>query len=192
MSEELLYPLLWLIPVAPLASAIVTALLGPKVLKYRSHLPCWSALAVSFLSSLVLLYSLPSVDSQANKPEIWRAGENATAQAEQPAGEAATAQPESTDGGSAASGESEESRLAAAVAALKAKSDAEPKVGPEIVAFGFEWLHVGKLEVPFELRVDSISAIMLSMVTGVSLLVAMFGSGYMHHDAGYPRFFAAV
>ncbi len=36
------------------------------------------------------------------------------------------------------------------------------------------------------------TAIMLSMVTGVSLLVAMFGSGYMHHDPGYPRFFAAV
>lgn len=192
MSEELLYPLLWLIPVAPLASAIVTALLGPKLLKYRSHLPCWSALAVSFLSSLVLLYSLPSVDSQANKPEIWRAGADETAQAEQSAGDAAATQPESTDGASSAAAESEESRLASAVAALKARSDAQPKVGPEIVAFGFEWLHVGDLEVPFELRVDSISAIMLSMVTGVSLLVAMFGSGYMHHDAGYPRFFAAV
>ncbi|HCP12358.1 MAG TPA: hypothetical protein DIT89_08500, partial [Planctomycetaceae bacterium] len=48
------------------------------------------------------------------------------------------------------------------------------------------------LRAPLELRVDSISSIMLAMVTGVSLLVALFGSGYMHHDAGYPRFFAAV
>ena len=62
MSQELLLPLLWLIPIAPLLSAVVTALLGPKLLRYRSHLPCWSALAVSFVCSLGVLYLLPGTD----------------------------------------------------------------------------------------------------------------------------------
>ena len=33
---------------------------------------------------------------------------------------------------------------------------------------------------------------MLTMVTSVSLLVAIFASSYMHGDPGYPRFFAAM
>ena len=37
---------LWLIPAAPLAAAIVTALVGPKLLRERSHWPCWIALAI--------------------------------------------------------------------------------------------------------------------------------------------------
>ena len=36
------------------------------------------------------------------------------------------------------------------------------------------------------------TAIMLSMVTTVSLLVAVFAAGYMHGDRGYPRFFAEL
>jgi hypothetical protein len=48
MSEDVQQIILWLIPAAPLISAIITALLGPKLLRYKSHLPCWSAIAVSF------------------------------------------------------------------------------------------------------------------------------------------------
>ncbi len=61
-----------------------------------------------------------------------------------------------------------------------------------VVAVGYNWLDVGSVHVPIELRADAMTGIMLAMVTGVSLLVAVFGSGYMHHDPGYPRFFAAV
>ena len=64
MSEDIQQIVLWLIPAAPLLAAIVTALLGPKLLRYKSHLPCWSALAVSFVCSLILLLKiLPSVES---------------------------------------------------------------------------------------------------------------------------------
>ena len=42
------------------------------------------------------------------------------------------------------------------------------------------------------LRADALTAIMLSMVTFVSLLVAIFASGYMHGDPGYWRFFAYI
>ncbi|ADB15418.1 proton-translocating NADH-quinone oxidoreductase, chain L [Pirellula staleyi DSM 6068] len=42
------------------------------------------------------------------------------------------------------------------------------------------------------LRADGLTAMMLAMVTFVASLVAVFGSGYMHGDRGYWRFFAYV
>ena len=60
------------------------------------------------------------------------------------------------------------------------------------IAQGYEWVEIGGMQVRIDLRADAISAIMLAMVTGVSLLVAIFASGYMHGDPGYARFFAAV
>ena len=41
MNESTRQLILWLIPGAPLAAAVVTALVGPKLLRERSHLPCW-------------------------------------------------------------------------------------------------------------------------------------------------------
>jgi len=58
MNDAAQQMILWLIPGAPLASAIVTALLGPKFLRERSHWPCWMALAISAVCSLVLLVSI--------------------------------------------------------------------------------------------------------------------------------------
>jgi NADH-quinone oxidoreductase subunit L len=42
------------------------------------------------------------------------------------------------------------------------------------------------------LRVDSLSATMLAMLTFVATLVAIYASGYMHGERGYWRFFAEV
>jgi NADH-quinone oxidoreductase subunit L len=42
------------------------------------------------------------------------------------------------------------------------------------------------------LRVDSLSATMLAMLTFVATLVAIYASGYMHGERGYWRFFSAV
>ncbi len=42
------------------------------------------------------------------------------------------------------------------------------------------------------LRADALTAIMLSMVTFISLLVAIYASGYMHGDRGYWRFFSYI
>ena len=58
MSESMRQLVLWLIPAAPLASAVVTAFLGAKVLRARSHLPCWLALAVSALCALLLVFAI--------------------------------------------------------------------------------------------------------------------------------------
>jgi NADH-quinone oxidoreductase subunit L len=54
------------------------------------------------------------------------------------------------------------------------------------------WLTATDFQIPIELRVDGLNTMMLSMVTFVSGLVAVFAIGYMHGDEGYPRFFALI
>ena len=54
------------------------------------------------------------------------------------------------------------------------------------------WLTVSELEVPIEFRIDGLTTMMLSMVTFVSTLVAIYAAGYMAGDPGYPRFFALI
>jgi NADH-quinone oxidoreductase subunit L len=49
---------LWLIPGAPLAAALVIALLGPKMLGEKSHWPCWLALATSMVCAILLVTKL--------------------------------------------------------------------------------------------------------------------------------------
>ena len=59
----------------------------------------------------------------------------------------------------------------------------------------YQWIYVDSqpaIDVPVVLRADAMSALMLLMVTSVSLLVAIFASGYMKGDPGYPRFFASI
>jgi len=48
------------------------------------------------------------------------------------------------------------------------------------------------VDITLALRVDSLSATMLAMLTFVATLVAIYASGYMHGDRGYWRFFTEV
>jgi NADH-quinone oxidoreductase subunit L len=131
MPEDIERIVLWLIPLARLAAAVVTAALGPKVLRERSHLPCWFGLAISVVCSLFLLFSI--------MPQHF-----------------------AEHGGS----------------------------GP--IASAYQWIAVGGIDVTVAIRADAMTALMLAMVTSVSLLVAVFAAGYMHGDPGYARFFASV
>jgi len=63
---------------------------------------------------------------------------------------------------------------------------------PEATTVVARWLSISNLEVPIEFRVDGLTTMMLSMVTFVSSLVAIFAAGYMAGDPGYPRFFALI
>jgi NADH-quinone oxidoreductase subunit L len=58
MSEATINTIMWLIPVGPLAAAIVIALLGPKKLGQSSHLPCWIGLGLSAACALILWWSI--------------------------------------------------------------------------------------------------------------------------------------
>ncbi len=52
------------------------------------------------------------------------------------------------------------------------------------------WLRSGDLQVDWSLRVDSLTAVMLVVVTSVSALVHLYSWGYMAEDDSQPRFFA--
>ncbi len=54
------------------------------------------------------------------------------------------------------------------------------------------WVNALGLRVPIQFRVDGLTTMMLSMVTFVATLVAVYASGYMAGDLAYPRFFALV
>jgi NADH-quinone oxidoreductase subunit L len=51
------------------------------------------------------------------------------------------------------------------------------------------WFTSGGLKVDWVLRVDSLTAVMLVVVTSVSSLVHLYSIGYMHEDPSRPRFF---
>ena len=54
----------------------------------------------------------------------------------------------------------------------------------------FEWLVLGNFGVDFGFRVDSISAIMIFVVSFVSSLVHFYSIGYMKGDEGFNRYFS--
>lgn len=53
-----------------------------------------------------------------------------------------------------------------------------------------QWMYVGDLKIDWALRIDTMTAIMLIVVTTVSSLVHLYSIGYMHEDPSRPRFFA--
>jgi NADH-quinone oxidoreductase subunit L len=54
----------------------------------------------------------------------------------------------------------------------------------------FTWMDVGELEFAWALRYDTLSAVMVGMVTLISTLIHLYSVGYMSHDATPSRFFA--
>jgi len=166
MSEpENIKTLMVLIPALPLGATLVTAVLGPKVLKQRSHLPTVIALVASFVLSLFLLFDVRARVDEAASPKVdgqpktigveivhtlwtWAAIDN------------------------------EYHHPATDVADKPARGDVAGR------DFGFI--------VDVSLRADPLTCIMLSMVTFVSSLVVIYAVGYMHDDRGYWRFYTYV
>ncbi len=54
----------------------------------------------------------------------------------------------------------------------------------------YTWIPAGTFQIPVTLQVDQLTAIMLLVVTFVSLLVHIYSIGYMHGDPGFYRFFS--
>ncbi|MBL8663245.1 MAG: NADH-quinone oxidoreductase subunit L, partial [Candidatus Odyssella sp.] len=54
----------------------------------------------------------------------------------------------------------------------------------------FTWIASGELRIPWALRFDMLSAVMVFVVTFCSALIHLYSIGYMHGDPGVPRFFA--
>ena len=53
-----------------------------------------------------------------------------------------------------------------------------------------DWIQIDNVSLPMGFLFDSVTSIMLLVVTIVSSLVHIFSIGYMHGDPRYPRFFA--
>jgi len=173
--------LMVLIPALPLLAAIVIALLGPRVLKEKSHLPAAAAIGTAFVLSLFLLFAV-----RAELPDaLHETADDAATNSEHTCFEhtltlwtwanvADAYQP-----GEAASG------------LLRLPTDAEPAAASDAPGSNAQ---DGGLDfrIDVTLRADPLTSIMLSMVLFVSTLVVIYASGYMHGDPGYPRFFVYV
>jgi NADH-quinone oxidoreductase subunit L len=56
----------------------------------------------------------------------------------------------------------------------------------------YEWMQVGSLKLEVGFLVDSLTAMMMCVVTFVSLMVHIYTIGYMADDDGYERFFSYI
>jgi NADH-quinone oxidoreductase subunit L len=53
-----------------------------------------------------------------------------------------------------------------------------------------DWISVGQFTPDWSLRQDTLSLVMVTMVSFVSMLIHIYSAGYMAHDKTVPRFFA--
>jgi NADH-quinone oxidoreductase subunit L len=163
--------LLILIPALPLAAAVLTAVLGPRVLRGRSHLPAVAALALSFVASMILVFQVQrAIDVQEPNPvgrpptgfekvvTLWTWSDIAGW------GGSCTAAPEAT------------------VQLSPQRSPLSQRERGDSATF----------RIDVTLRADPLSAVMLAVVTCISTLVAIYSIGYMRGEPGYWRFFTYV
>lgn len=59
-----------------------------------------------------------------------------------------------------------------------------------IVPFNFTWLPLGSLSFDLGFLIDPISAMMLVVISTVSLMVHIYSFGYMHGEKGFQRYYA--
>jgi NADH-quinone oxidoreductase subunit L len=144
-----------IIPLLPLAAAIICAVLGPRLLREYSHWPVVLALVGSFIASLVLVREVaqgqaqPTPGGYEQVVTLWNW----------------------MDVGHA----------------FNYPGPGEAGKTPPVIEAGER-----NFRIDIALRADSLTAIMQSMVTFISSLVALYASGYMHGDRGYWRFFAYI
>ena len=60
---------------------------------------------------------------------------------------------------------------------------------PGVLSLG-TWMDVDGFHVEWALRYDTLSAVMVGMVTFIATLIHIYSVGYMSHDATIPRFFS--
>lgn len=58
------------------------------------------------------------------------------------------------------------------------------------IAQGYSYLEIGNVNLKLSLRIDTLCLTLLSVVTSISAMIAIYSAGYMHGDRGYARYFA--
>jgi len=56
----------------------------------------------------------------------------------------------------------------------------------QVVPFA-EWIHIGTLNIPWAFRVDTLSVLMMLVVSGVGTLIHIYAIGYMHEDVRFKN-----
>jgi len=79
----------------------------------------------------------------------------------------------------------------ASVMAVRAMA-AQPAGAREVSYSVFNWIASGDFQVPFTLRVDPLSAVMILVVTGIGFLIHLYSTAYMHEETPpeYARYFS--
>ncbi|MEZ5017629.1 MAG: NADH-quinone oxidoreductase subunit L [Flavipsychrobacter sp.] len=54
----------------------------------------------------------------------------------------------------------------------------------------FDFIHSGKLYIPFAFQVDALSSLFLLIITGIGFLIHVYSTSYMHDDEGMTKYFA--
>jgi NADH-quinone oxidoreductase subunit L len=66
------------------------------------------------------------------------------------------------------------------------------KQGNTQVVSLFDFIHVGKLSIPFAFQIDQLSSLFLLIITGVGFLIHVYSAAYMHEEEAphFARYFA--
>jgi len=78
--------------------------------------------------------------------------------------------------------------ILAVIAFLKLSSSSE--ANPSLIINCFEWFNFGGLQIPFELRIDKLSAILVTIITGIGTLIHLYSISYMHEEECVGRYFS--
>ena len=61
---------------------------------------------------------------------------------------------------------------------------------PSLAINCFEWFNFGGLNIPFELRIDKLSSLMILIITGIGTLIHLYSISYMHDEPCVGRYFS--
>ncbi|HXH76337.1 MAG TPA: NADH-quinone oxidoreductase subunit L [Bacteriovoracaceae bacterium] len=61
---------------------------------------------------------------------------------------------------------------------------------PYLLTYCFEWFNFGGLHIPFELKIDKLSGILVLIISGIGTLIHLYSTSYMHDDECVGRYFS--
>jgi NADH-quinone oxidoreductase subunit L len=191
--------LLVLIPALPLAATLVTAVLGKRVLRGQSHWPTVAAIAASCAASVLLVFAVQG-EVRKGTGRVVAAGDSDTSSHlsenaprpqvgyEKTVSLWAWATVSDAYQGVQGSGFRGQDSIAAGSQVLNPEfRTLNPSLEPRTLNPSSRDFHIDVV-----LRADPLTAVMLAVVTFVSLLVAIYSIGYMRGDPGYWRFFTYI
>ncbi len=71
-----------------------------------------------------------------------------------------------------------------------AKLSGSSAENPSLVINCFEWFNFGGLNIPFELRIDKLSGLLVLIISGIGTLIHLYSISYMHEEECVGRYFS--